>query len=178
MRARGVYSIHRGGDILATHQGKGGIFSKQERGCYSYHTLVEDDLVRVWSIPGQRSCGAEEAGTALGGVPAVPVIIIIIIIIIMSLSSLSSLSLLSCHYHYHYYYVIIIIIIIIIIIMSLSSSSSSLLFAHYHYLHCPHMQLARQPVCATGCPSLSPWAVLQMFKPAPKLNIGEPLFIM
>ena len=137
MRARGVYSIHRGGDILATHQGKGGIFSKQERGCYSYHTLVEDDLVRVGSIPGQRSCGAEEAGTALGGVPAVPVIIIIIM-----------------------------------------SLSLSLLFAHYHYLHCPHMQLARQPVCATGCPSLSPWAVLQMFKPAPKLNIGEPLFIM
>ena len=81
MRARGVYSIHRGGDILATHQGKGGIFYKQGRGCYSHHTLVEDDLVRVWSIPGQRSCGAEEAGTALGGVPAVPVIIIIIIII-------------------------------------------------------------------------------------------------
>ena len=57
-----MYSIN----ILATH-----------------HTLVEDDLVRVGGVPGPRTRGSKEAGTALCGVPAVPIIIIIIIMIII-----------------------------------------------------------------------------------------------
>ena len=49
----------------------------------THHTLVEDDLVRVGSVPRPSACWTEEAGTALCCVPTVPFIIIIIIIIII-----------------------------------------------------------------------------------------------
>ena len=49
----------------------------------THHTLVEDDLIRIGSVPRTRTSRTQEAGTALCCVPPVPIIIIIIITIII-----------------------------------------------------------------------------------------------
>ena len=138
MRARGVYSIHRGGDILATHQGKG-VYFINRRGDVILTTHLSKMIL--------SGLGASQDSAPVGrrkqGPPSV--------VFQSYLSSSLSLSLLLCHYHhyhhYHYYYVIIIIIIIIII----CSLSLSALSAH---AACPPTGLRHwlSLLVSLGCP--------------------------
>ena len=111
MRARGVYSIHRGGDILATHQGKG-VYFINRRGDVILTTHLSKMILSGFGA----SQDSAPVGRRKQGPPSV---------VFQPYLASSSLSLLLCHHHHHHHYYLLIIIICTVRTCSLPANRSA-----------------------------------------------------